>query len=479
MIFLLFSLVPRMPVYCVEEYVYYGVVPARLHRAVPKVLRHGAWDPTGGWKLDAESVKTEGLITIVGLEDDTSVKVYTLKDKALVSEAKLDEMEKHSVALPNGTIFKIVSDKLVYVLLLSGGLRNTETLEGPLPTGFHTGTDGSYVAKKFIFMASQDLGYYTTTEPYHIFALEPAEVTITRDDGVKQSFKLDANAHKALALKAFSVYRVESTGHIMIQSGETPGGTTGSGAKIECGHSFFIPSATGGFVGTRFYSLSRESWGVEEEYGFWISALEDAKVTIWNLEFKRVIQELEIKAGDQIRTKPRADGKEEVIAIESDKPITVSLIHSGDIKGYAWSYGMGVTFMGVKPNEETLFFLPTNSSVQTYIFAYEDTEVMIDDIPITIGADSYFLLTSVGPHKILSNKNIVVQLIHWPLIPPIQGIEMFGVAIPSIQSINVTPDVSLKPIAAEGFPTTYIIAGVAAAVVAVIVSLLAVKRRAK
>lgn len=54
---------------------------------------------------------------------------------------------------------------------------------------------------------------------------------------------------------------------------------------------------------------------------------------------------------------------------------------------------MGVIYFTVKPNEKTVFFLPTNSNVQAYISAWIDVVVAIDDMPIKMLAESYHITT--------------------------------------------------------------------------------------
>ena len=167
--------------------------------------------------------------------------------------------------------------------------------------------------------------------------------------------------------------------------------------------------------------------------------------------------------------------------IESDKPVTVSWMHSGNIdRSYSIAYGYGDTFMGIRPNEDTMVHLPTNSSNEAYIFAYEDSTVNVDDVPITIKRDQYYMMMTPGDHKIRSDKNVLLQLIHWPLIPPEQGLSGFGVEVPCIQMINVNPNVTLTPLAGnEGFPMTYIIIGAVAAVAVVVLGFIAMKQRPK
>ena len=252
--------------------------------------------------------------------------------------------------------------------------------------------------------------------------------------------------------------------------------------------SFFSPPPNGGFVGKVFYARSstlgigdKILYDAKEEKGFTIMALEDTKVTMWDVEFKKPEAEWNIKAGDSVSViKPVA----REVMFESDKLITVSFMHSGNIAaggfvGYP-AYGIGDTHMGISQNEDTMVHLPTNSSNEAYIFAYEDTTLNVDDIPITIKRDQYFILTTIGDHKIRSDKNVVLQLIHWPLIPPEQGLYGFGVEVPCIQMINVNPTVTLIPLTSEeGFPMTYIIIGAVAAVAIAVAGFMMMKRKPK
>jgi hypothetical protein len=468
-IFLVFSsLLGASFVQCSEEFVYYGVVPGRIHHAEPREESGGVINMTAGFEIDPDSVASYALISLVAAQDDTNVKVYTLEDDtwAFHAELNLNMMEKRFISLPNGTIFKVGSNHLVSAMLLGEGDPNISKGSGPTPSTFYPSMDGCYVGKEFVFVTSQ----WVFGSPYTILALEDAEVTVAREDDVKTSFTLKANAYKELQLEPFSAYRVESTGNIMIQSG-------GPGDQYTARRSFFVPTAKGGFLGEVFYSISTTDWDPTEDYGFRISALEDARAAIWDVQSELKIQEFEVEGGGGVVVKPKA----QEIMMESDNPVTFSFVHNGSLEmTHGWGYGAGVTYMGLRPNEEALIYLPLKSRVEAYVFAYEDTLVKIDGIPMPIKADSFFLLTLPGNRRITPDKNVVIQTIHWPLIPSIQGIASFGVVVPCIQTVDVVPNVKLTPLeAGQGFPTTYVIVGVAAVITIAGSALVAVRRRAK
>ncbi|MEM3590878.1 MAG: hypothetical protein QW702_02105 [Candidatus Bathyarchaeia archaeon] len=447
-----------------EEYVYYGVIPSRIYFAEPSRPLHGAIDPTAGFEIDPLSVARSALIAIIALQDDTNVKVYTLDDGDLIAEARLNFMEKFFVKVANGTRFKVVSNNPVTTMILGGNVGGKELSPemsmGPTPNTFLTSIDGRYVGKEFIFIASQGL----TGTPYRILALEDSEITVTCEDGAEESFRLKAYTYKGLSLKPFKAYRVKSTGHVIMQCG-------GPGS-----FSFQVPSAEGGFVGRYFFSSSITTWDTVEEYGFKILSQKNAKVSIWDVEYRRKLSEIEVKGGEGATVKPNANE----IMIESSEPITVIFAHNGSLaRSYSWAYGAGVTFMAVRANEEALIYLPQNSTVEAYIFAYEDSLVNINDATINIRADSFFCLTNPGVNKISSDKTLIIQIVHWPLFPQFQGISSFGAVVPCIQTVGLSTNISISPIEQEGSPVSaiYIYIGVAAAIIVASIGYILAKRR--
>ncbi|MEM2941473.1 MAG: hypothetical protein QW304_07995 [Thermoproteota archaeon] len=464
-----------------SEYIYYGVVPGRIwyYETVS-----GTNDLSLGWRIVPATVTDHGYISILASQDGTWVRVYTLPDRQLVSEATLDSMQKHYVRLPNGTMFKIVSSKLVSVLLISpppgGGIPGVNVTTGPIVAGFYSSVDGAYVGKEFVIETSQGLLGFLHT----IFAVEDAEVTLTDEDGSTQSFKLNANTYRKLQPKPLKAYRITSTGNIMIQGGYM------TINRKDMQRSFFVPSAEGGFIGRRFYSgvadLADEG-SLTEENWFIISALEDTKVTVWDLYNQKAVEELNVKAGEQAYVRPTEIKVFQAIAFDSDKPVIVQFLHSGSIKwaGMGISYGAGLTYLGIRPNEDTPFVLPTNSTIYAYLFTSEDANIVVDDVPMTLRTDEPWVISTPGPHRVRSNKNLVLLLLHYPLIPPNQGIVFqslengFGVTVPCVQTVNVVPSVTLSPMAPSGFmlPTNY--TSIIIILIIVIAAIVVLRRRKK
>ncbi|MBS7654704.1 hypothetical protein KEJ43_06505, partial [Candidatus Bathyarchaeota archaeon] len=421
------------------------------------------------WHYDQEPVGS-WLLAMAAWEDSTTVDVYDLKTGELLSQAVLNAMDKHYVVLRNGTMFKVESNKPLCVLLLDYQSEPAvNATSGPIPHTYYPATDGSFVGKEFIFLASTDLNPQFT-----ILALERADVEITSDDGSdKKSFSLDANAYRRVLLRSWHTYKVRSTGYIMIQSGSPH-------SYWDPHFSYAIPSANGAFLGTRFYTYSESLWDAYEDYGFRIYSLERTKVTVYDLQSLEVMKEFTVEGESSYRFQAPA---REAIAMESEKPVWLIFMHDGDIyktvgfQSYRENaYGSGLVYIGVRPNEDTLIYLPRNSTCEAYIFVSEVANVEVDGFSTTLQPDKYFFLTQPGLHKIRSNKNTLVLIIHWPLIPENQGIEYPGTLIPCIETVHVYHEVALTSMG-KAFPITYIIAGASTMVVIAIVVFFLRRRR--
>ena len=475
------------------DYTYYGVVPSKIYRYILNDMN----DPNSGWRLDngtivtaspllnGMTVATKALLAIAAAEDSTHVKVYDLaRPNNPVDEFDIDSMGKHYVLLDNGTSFKVVSNNQVSVLLLNYQTIPAAGAEGPMLHTFYADVNGLYVGKEFVLMASSFL-YFSVNQNglYTILAVEKSTVTVTRDDGDSYTYNVDANSYQNILLNSFRVYKIESTGNIMIQTATVPSlANSGEGmGDVSC---FPVPSVGGGFVGTLFLTKATKSgWDSNRDYGYRIEALENAKVKVFDLETKQPMNEYTVAGGTGISIQPQAYA----IAVQSDAPITLTFIHNGSIeqsrplagnKGGQYSgYGNGVMFIGIQPNEGTMFYLPINAHDEAYFFASESTQITIDGETQTIQADSPLLYTLLGTHTVLSDKNVVLQINFWSDEPDYQGLWFTGAAVPSIETVNDNPTVTITPLEGGGFPTTYIIIGGGAAAAVVVVVLVMMRKR--
>lgn len=442
-----------------EKYTYYGIIPNKIYQYILNDTNR----PELGYILQqaVDTVRTKILVSITATEDDTNVRVYRFFDKNnvnLVNQTIINAMEKFFVLFPNGSMFKVVTDKYASVMILNFPNippNSSPNVRDAMPNTYQASINGTYVGKEFIFMASWDPGSYQW-ESYRIFAVEKADIKVTDENGNEQNYSLDANSYKDISVDTYVSYRVESTGNIMIQAKESQGR---GNSRIY----YFVPSAEGGFVGKIFFTTSTTDWDSIEDYGFHISVTQDSKITIWDLDAKGKIIDSSVKGGEGIVVQPKGNA----ILVQSTEPITLEWLANGTTTRLGGdAYGGGIAYIGVKPNEETPFFLSTNSTIEAYIFAYKQTTVSIDDSSVSIDAGSYFVLTTPGAHIISSDQNIVIEILSWPLYPNFQGLNFGGVEIPCIQLVNVIPNVTLTPLE-ETSQTIYIIIGVVIAACAV------------
>ena len=191
-------------------YTYYGYVPAKMY-AYNLTEPNDPPSDSNPWQLNTATPSRAAVLAVVGMEDNTHVKVSYLNG-AVVSEATINNMQKHYVIFPNDTLFKVETSKLACVLLLNYGARplsdegiatyqnSSQAIDAwvlackarssyPLPFTFYQSVDGAYVGTEFVLMAVQ----WNIYQQYTIFALEKSEVTVTREDGQERIYSLGAN----------------------------------------------------------------------------------------------------------------------------------------------------------------------------------------------------------------------------------------------------------------------------------------------
>lgn len=154
------------------------------------------------WRIVSSTISDFAFLMIAACRNETEVTVYRLPNHEVLRTARLRIMEKLFVRLPNGTFFKVVSNKPLSVTLV-GGKKGGQDLDprSPfsfVPNSFYTSVDGGVVGREFIFIASQD----PIGAPYRIVALEPSEVIIEDENGsVIHRFRLAPSEFKELGLR--------------------------------------------------------------------------------------------------------------------------------------------------------------------------------------------------------------------------------------------------------------------------------------
>jgi len=446
------------PVQGQGSHTYYGHVPADVW----SLAEIGLGQDVVGYRIDNASIRTNGTLFIVGSVDGTRVEVYTLPDRRLLTEFQVDKLRNHTVYAPNGTFFKVVSDKAVQVEYLGSSSGDQ------LTTTFFTSTTGGYVGREFVVQGVQSR--YIPGDfpgmPYRIYALEDGEVTVTDAAGNQiSSQQLKANKFVQVSLAPGVVYRIASTGYVMVQSfflgwGWSPQGTA------------YYPSATGGFLGKRFYGsgidpgIHVETWASFPRPEFVLTSTADSKISITDIDAKRKYGDEQIAAASNL-TEHIKVGQ---MAIESDQPVMLMLRN------------FGMSYTGLAAGQNAYVYIPTDGvyTGEAYLFAYKETTVTVDDVQSQLRADESLPLTS-GYHRISATENVVIQVANWPrpspisysrlgAVPEIMRLSDWAVSIPSAESMSLTyTDLSLKPVLGEELPLMYIAAGAVAAVIVVVV----------
>lgn len=472
LVFLACALIGRLDVPMVQaapEFTYYGHVPNEIWD-IEIAVRAG--HDVGSWRVANSSIRSSAMLTVVGNEDGTQVRVYALPERTLLKEFTTSRLEKTVVNVSNGGFFKVVTSKPATVMLLGG--QNMELGQG-LTTTFYTSKSGGYVGKEFIFVAVQgkELPQNFPGMPYRIYALEDSDVTVTDASGKQvASFKVLANRVRDVSLMPQVVHRVASTGYVMVQSfylgwGWYPSGTC------------YYPSAKGGFVNTAFYGsaidpgIYVETWGAFPPPEFIATSLEGSKLTIYDIENKKEHGEVGVAAASNYTEHIKVGH----MAVESDKPFMLML----------WNSGM--TYAGVAKGQDAYIYIPTDGiyTGEAYLFAYKETTVTVDDMQTRLAPDSYLELTG-GYHRLSATESVAVQVANWPrpsdirytrlgAVPDLIRLSNFAVCVPSSESLSMTyPDLNLKSVLVAELPWMYMAAGV---VVVIVIAVLGVRMRRK
>jgi len=441
------------------SYTYYGYVPSDIWRNMTQPPPA----PPQTYYINPDTVMTSGTVLVLGCHDETEVAVYRLPGERLVKQATINKLERTSVELPNGTFFKVTSSKPATVMLLGGGWQAAGAQAG-ISTFFPT-VDGGFVGKEFVFLALEPSVTYGRELPHSIFALEDSDVTIyNRDGSAAKQYRVKVNEAQWFSLKNDTVYRIVSSGNIMVETftiGEYRG------------KPLAFPAVEGGFVGKRFYGAghSMEYMGTEQlSRGFVLSSMKDAKVLIVDLETSKKYgdKDVTITAGTNLSMHVKAFH----MGLDSDQPVMMVFKNTNYDGG-------GVIFTGLKAGQEAVIYLAQGKA---YLFSAKDAVVTVDDVTQRIAADEPLQLWP-GTHKVSATENVLVEMVVLiPYVPPpgqvfpeLEGLGTFGGVIPSIESLSATNEnLGLKPLIQQELPWTYIAAAVVP--IALIIIWLAIRR---
>jgi len=463
-----------------EAYVYYGYAP-------PTVLDLTTMeDDVPVYNYTALPAQLD----VIGINDTTTVEVFDLSTGSQISSITLDRMNVHTIYLGRrvssttepdveGTYFKVVADKMVAVLLSGGSpqiFRST----------YYPSTDGGFAGKEFIFKAVngtwEPVMYVWEWDITIIFGVEPAHLKVYDDAGNKvDEFDVSANNYGRLNLVSGKVYRVVSTGRIMI-------------ASVCRDSSAYAPSATGGFIGRSFYGVMSGVGGSDTWVGsyqsFVVVAQEDCELSAYSLlkpEWQRGL-------GPDLKETMRAG--EVFFDISFDQQTPLRIESTGDIMvlfgrgDYAWgatntraviypeNLGDDVSNFAVEADREVSFFAPTGA----VIFAPQDLDIVIDGALIPMKADEYTPTLMGGSHTIQSSAPVIVEVLSdVNTIATREGgyvekrFDNWATYLTATQTLEVTYP-SPPPVGTLTELFTYIGAGVSVVVVAV-VALLLLRRR--
>lgn len=451
-----------------EEWAYYGYSPAANY--TPIDVEWGA----AGTVVHLTSNGTS--LTVVGYNDSTRVEIYDITGASrLLDSFTLDRMVSHTMLMPLDIYFKVVSDKPVAVLL-HGGIM----YELSASRLFYPSTDGGYAGKEFIFHAIA----ISRGQDHYAYGVEQSKLTLYDSEGkVVKTLNVPANGTARLPLIQEGVYRIISTGRVMVYS-------TGTGFDL-------CPSTLGGKVGRLFYSYSPRLVIIAQDKSASVRLVEAGRGT--------KIAEKDLSPGEAwfvnrtiaaITSTPTSDTPKHVL-IQSTEDIevysaTTSVPSAGQEYLPGYNDGMqwissGVSFVGVKPNQPVTVFVVSRAVV----FSPEaDAHVNVGGIRVTVEKGGYKDLGASGILTLSSNATLIVQVVSQvatrnigtpanPYNIGIVDLRNFGSYLISPQAVSVTYPPP-KPAEEGGTPDYTLIGGAAAVAVAAaaaVVILILRKRR--
>jgi len=440
-----------------EAYSYYGYVPSRIYSFNPAedVL---ARRPPGN-ASEVQYVRDHGVLLVVGNQDDTRCRLYRLPDRGLLEDFTVDSLELKAVALPNGTFFKLVSNKLVTAVLKGGafvGRVIADTYNTEVST-YYPSTDGPYVGKEFVFPTTLT---GLLEPPYRVYSLEEGTVRLYEASGeLVNEARVKPNEVTLVRPRNGTVYRLESTGYVMLSS-------------FTFTESCFMPSIDGGFVGKVFYAGGEKRLGGrgESAFGSYTFALstEEARAELYDLKSANKAGDLTVPPREASVVPMKAVNyvgfETGAYALFSNRPLTLLYLSNSTVEG-------GLSMAGFGAGQGVAIHVPEGES---FVFAYQDCILTVDDVQVSLKADQFHELPA-GVHVVQATGPIIVELIN---LAEYRGLLAFAETLPAVETLSIARnDLKLTPIGGGGLDWVYAIIA-AAATAAALVVYIRIRRRA-
>ncbi|MEM2152643.1 MAG: hypothetical protein QW241_05965 [Candidatus Bathyarchaeia archaeon] len=426
-------------------------------------------------------------ITVIGYNDSTEVTIYDLTEgveKArIIDKFTVNRLQYHVTGLSNErevnvsipTFFKVVSNKPVAVLLSTG----TYSIDKNILSGqciYYPSTDGGFAGKEFIFMAVPAYDIHARKGwDYAIYAIEDSEVEV-RDsqDNIIKKYTLAANSSRRLEIVGQNVYRIVSTGRIIV-------GSWAFGFSI-------CPNYMGGHIGRLFYTNPYGPRLLGSECLLIVAQERPTKVKIHDMESGSTLLEKDLQPREMWFIDKDVKDLEGVrVMITSTEDI---LVYAGSVlvpAGYSSGPGQissGVSLIIVRANQPTTIF----SVSDAYVIAPSNAKIQVGGAEMVIPKDSCRSIPA-GKITITSNTTVIVQTIsevnyfsEQSSLFGFAGLRGYATYLIPVNSLELTYPPPQKTTTAGpsggGYETYYPIIGIAAAAIttiAVVIILLRIR----
>lgn len=389
------------------SYVFYGYAPSTISNFTMIVDGKPVFNYT----------RFPARLYVVGVNDTTHVELHNLTTNTLIASKTLNRMELWTITLgtrvtgdtvppSEETYFKLVADRFVAAYAQAGIMDGPDLTSGS--STFYPSTDGGFVGKEFIFVAANSCwspGIYLIYFNMHlVLGVEDSHVTIYNSSSHKVA-ELDvaANSLKTVTLESSKVYRLVSTGRVMV-------------AGLAYDSFLYLPSLTGGFVGKHFYGTmpgGREGAGPE---ALLAAALEDTRVRVYDLT--RPSWHLGL-AGPDLERSLRAGEEWFNASIQASRPLRFE--STGNITvlvgrgSWHWAIsaaspnliGDDIAFIGARADQAIQFYAFTGA----VLFAWEDSIVEVDGASVRMTRDSYLTILS-GLHVVKGSAPLTIEVLN-------------------------------------------------------------------